>query len=89
MKKTIKDIVYEPAEGTIKNKVTATLVLGNLGHYKGKLKMQNKRLINFRPIFLLFIVLITSIFTFVHINTNSFYLFLIIPHPHHCYQISF
>lgn len=40
--------------------------------------MQNKRLINFRPIFFLFIVLITSIFTFVKINLSLYYLFLLI-----------
>ena len=40
--------------------------------------MQNKRIINFRPIFFLFIVLITSIFTFVKINLSLYYLFLLI-----------
>lgn len=40
--------------------------------------MRNKRLINFRPIFLLFIVLITCIFTFVRLNLSHFYLFLLI-----------
>ena len=37
--KTIKDIVYEPADGTVKNKVTATVVLGNFGNYIGKAKI--------------------------------------------------
>lgn len=40
--------------------------------------MLNKRLINFRPIFFLFIVLITTIFTFVYTNLSLYYLILLI-----------
>ena len=40
--------------------------------------MLNKRLINFRPIFFLFIVLLITIFTFVYINLSPFYLFLLL-----------